>query len=66
MTLVKQPLCNAFKIESLVKSFVPLAEKVANIGMELSFILPTKTASEFPNLFDKLESKFNVVVVYFC
>ena len=40
----------------LVKSFVPEAEKVTDVGAELSFILPSSSTSAFPDLFDRLES----------
>ena len=56
MTLVKELKCFSSEIESLVKSYVPSAEKMTDVGMELSFILPSSGASKFPELFDRLES----------
>ena len=40
----------------LVKSFVPEAEQVTDVGAELSFILPSSSTPMFPSLFDRLES----------
>ena len=60
MTLVKQSKCVSYEIEVLVKSFIPSAKKVTDVGMELSFILPSNAASNFSNLFDKLESKLTI------
>ena len=56
MTLVKESHCVSSEVEALVRLFVPSAEKVTDVGMELSFILPSSDASKFPDLFDKLES----------
>ena len=55
MTLVKQPNCATFNVEVFVKSFVPSAKKVTDVGMELSFILPSSEVSKFSDLFDDLE-----------
>ena len=43
-------------MEQLIKSFVPEAEQVTDVGAELSFILPSSSTPAFPNLFDRLES----------
>ena len=56
MTLVKESHCVSSVVEALVRLFVPSAEKVTDVGMELSFVLPSSDASKFPDLFDKLES----------
>ena len=55
MTLVKDLNCIVSEVESLVNSFIPSAKKVTDIGMELSFILPSTEACIFPDLFDELE-----------
>ena len=39
-----------------MKSFVPEAEQVTDVGAELSFILPSSSTPSFPNLFDRLEA----------
>ena len=56
LTLVKDISCDSSRIEQLVKSFVPEAERVTDVGAELSFILPSSSTPSFPNLFDKLEA----------
>ena len=42
-------------MEQLVKSFVPKAEQVTDVGAELSFILPASSAPSFPDLFSRLD-----------
>ena len=60
MTLVKDRTCDSHKVESLVISYILSAKMVTDVGMELSFILPSSAASKFPELFEKLESKLIV------
>ena len=55
MTVVKEDNCVSMEVERLVKSFVPTAEQVTDVGAELSFILPSNTAAKFPDLFDQLD-----------
>jgi len=57
MTLVKESRCIVSEVEKLILEFVPQAERVTDVGMELSYILPSTAASKFANLFEKLESK---------
>ncbi len=57
MTLVKEPNSDSSLVEKVVKDFIPLAEKVTDVGMELSYILPTNSASKFADLFEQLESE---------
>lgn len=61
MTLVKESKCITQAIERIVKSYVPKAEIVTDVGMELSFILPSNEAAKFPDLFDKLENNREVL-----
>ena len=62
MTLVKKsPKCLSLEVENVVKSYVPSAEIVTDVGMELSFILPSSEAYKFPDLFDKLEAMKEVL-----
>ena len=55
MTLLKEKKLVTSEIEHIVKSFVPSAERLTDVGMELSFILPSTAASSFPDLFENLE-----------
>jgi len=64
MTLVKEsPKCPSLEVEKVVKSLVPSAEIVTDVGMELSFILPSSEAYKFPDLFDKLEAMKEVLKI---
>ena len=45
------------EVKKLILELIPLAEKVTDVGMELSYILPSTAASQFANLFEKFESK---------
>ena len=56
LTLVKDIFCVSSRVEQIVKSFVPEAEQVTDVGAELSFILPSSSTPSFPNLFDKIEA----------
>lgn len=56
MTLVKEPNCVSENVERLVCSFVPEAKQETDVGAELSFTLPSNATSQFPELFDKLDS----------
>ena len=55
MTIVKEPNCVSSEVESLIKSFIPDAKQVTDVGAELSFILPSNATPQFPELFDSLE-----------
>ena len=55
MTVVKEPNCVSSKVEDLVRSYVPTAEQVTDVGAELSFILPSSATAKFPELFDSLD-----------
>ncbi len=57
MTIVKEANCVSSEVERLVKSFVPTAEQVTDVGAELSFVLPSSEVSQFPELFDEMESE---------
>ena len=54
--MVKDAVCESSRVEQLVKTFVPDAEQVTDVGAELSFILPSSSTPSFPDLFDRLES----------
>ena len=43
-------------VTGLVTHMVTGAEQVTDVGAELSFILPSGSVSQFPDLFDKLDS----------
>ena len=55
MVVVKEAECNSAKVTELVKFFVRGAEQVTDVGAELSFVLPSASASSFPAVFDALE-----------
>ena len=58
MTIVKEANCVSSEVERLVKSFVPTAEQVTDVGAELSFVLPSNAAAKFPDLlFDQLDGE---------
>ena len=55
LTIARDRSCDPARVEQLVKSFVPKAEQVTDVGAELSFILPASSAPSFPNLFSRLD-----------
>ena len=57
MTMVKEESCDPSRVERAVKSVVPNAEQVTDVGAELSYILPSSSTPSFPQLFDKLEAE---------
>ena len=58
MTMVKGSSCNSGVVTSLVKDTVSGAEQVTDVGAELSFLLPSQSTQQFPDLFDILDSKY--------
>ena len=54
---MKDDSCDPARVEGVVKSVVSKAEKCTDIGMELSYILPSSATGSFPELFDKLEAE---------
>ena len=60
--MVKEPGCDSKIVTNLVTSTVERAEQVTDVGAELSFILPSSSVSQFPDLFDILDSKEHVHV----
>ena len=57
MTIVKDRSCDSSQVEKLVRSLVPKAEQVTDVGAELSYILPSSATPSFPELFDRLETE---------
>ena len=57
MTMVKSSKCDSGLVTGLVKDTVSGAEQVTDVGAELSFLLPSQSAQQFPDLFDILDSK---------
>ena len=55
MTVVKEPHCDSGKITSVVERMVLGAKMVTDVAAELSFVLPSQSSSQFPDLFDLLE-----------
>ena len=56
LTVAKDDSCDSSRVEQLVKSFVPEAEQVTDVGAELSFILPSSSTPSFPALFGRLDT----------
>ena len=57
LTIVKEPECDSLAVSGLVMQHIKGAEKVTDVGTELSLILPSQSVTQFPGLFDTLESK---------
>jgi ATP-binding cassette subfamily A (ABC1) protein 3 len=57
MTVVKKSSCDSSQLDRLIKSLVPRAEQVTDVGAELSYILPSSATPSFPELFDRLETE---------
>ena len=57
MTIVKEPDCDSRKIINVVKEMVEDSEEVTDVGAELTFVLPSESRNQFPDLFDVIESK---------
>lgn len=62
MTMVKEAGCDSVAVTNIVTSAITGAEQVTDVGAELSFILPSSSIQQFPDLFDMLDSK--LVVMY--
>ena len=59
MVIVKEPNCVSLHVEELIHSLVPSAKKITDVGAELSFMLPSSAAAQFPELFDSLDGLFS-------
>ena len=57
MTVVKDNSCDSSQVKNLVKSLVPAAEQITDVGAEISYILPSSSTPSFPQLFDTLEAE---------
>lgn len=57
MTIVKEAECDSLSVSGLVTQQVAGAERVTDVGAELSFILPSQSVTQFPTLFDLLDSE---------
>ena len=55
MTFVKTPSCSTASLESTVTRHIPDAELTADVGTEVSFLLPKSTTPRFPQLFTELD-----------
>ena len=58
MIIVKEANCVSSRVEKLIRSLVPLAKKITDVGAELSFMLPSNATAQFPELFDSLDGLF--------
>ena len=61
MTLVKEQQCDSAQVTDMVLSIVRGAEQVTDVGAELSFVLPSNSTPQFPDLFKTLEGTFTRV-----
>ncbi len=61
MAIVKEPGCDSRKIIDIVKGMVEGSSEVTDVGAELTFILPTQSRNQFPDLFDIFESELHHV-----
>lgn len=57
MTVVKEDGCDSMAVSGLIKQKITGAELVTDVGAELSFILPSNSANQFPELFDLLDGE---------
>ena len=55
MTMVKMPHCDSLAVTELVERMVAGAKLETDVGAELSFILPSQSSHQFPQLFDTLD-----------
>ncbi|XP_066910613.1 phospholipid-transporting ATPase ABCA3-like [Clytia hemisphaerica] len=56
MVMVKTPTCDVERVEKLIYHHIPTAELESDIGLELSFILPSEYSNKFEELFTEIES----------
>uniref|UniRef100_A0A7M5XMD2 ABC transporter domain-containing protein n=1 Tax=Clytia hemisphaerica TaxID=252671 RepID=A0A7M5XMD2_9CNID len=56
MVMVKTPTCDPSQVQNLIENYVPTAQLESNIGLELSFILPSEYSNKFEELFTEIES----------
>ena len=59
MTMVKEPSCETQAVVDMVTRTVDEAKAVMDVGAELSFILPSQSAHQFPQLFDTLDGELS-------
>ncbi|XP_065652513.1 phospholipid-transporting ATPase ABCA3 isoform X3 [Hydra vulgaris] len=57
MIMVKNASCNVEKVTKLISKHIPSASLENNVGMELSYILPSDYVSVFESLFSEIESQ---------
>eukprot|EP00043_Microstomoeca_roanoka_P008399 m.80908 g.80908 ORF g.80908 m.80908 type:complete len:1735 (+) comp14227_c0_seq1:159-5363(+) len=57
MIVVKDQGCDASSVTYVVQAHVPTAVMEANIGAEITYLLPRNSSSAFPALFSELENR---------
>lgn len=57
MTVVKESGCDSQILSGVVEKMVEGAKQVTDVGAELTFILPSVSSQQFPQLFDTLEGE---------
>ena len=57
MTIVKESGCDPQIVSGVVEKMVEGAKQVTDVGAELTFILPSESSQQFPQLFDTLEGQ---------
>lgn len=63
MIIEKLATCDSSKVIDVVKSLVPDATCLLNIGSELSMLLPSDATMEFAPLFEALESMYTIIII---
>ena len=61
LTIVKESNCDSMAVSGLISQHITAAERVTDVGAELSFILPSQSISQFPPLFDLMDSQLIIV-----
>lgn len=59
LTCVKKEGCRAEAVEECIKSYVPEAKVLSDVGAELAFQLPFKSSSSFPRMFTDLDVRMS-------
>ena len=60
-TTLQDVFCCENDVTSLIKSYIPTAQMVENIGSELTYVLPSEETKEgrFQDLFEELDKSLN-------
>jgi hypothetical protein len=56
MTFVKTPTCSTGMLENVMSRHIRDADLTADVGTEVSFLLPKSNTPQFPGLFEELDA----------